>query len=103
MIRHWQRLGQFPKTPFHIDPAVPHLRRHLFPVQFVEALSEIARRNSLGMRLDRDEWSGFQRQVFEAYRITVVPLLGYVPNSYREWSDSDWGEQTGHFFGHLAK
>jgi hypothetical protein len=77
-IRHWQRKGLFPETPFHIHPAVPNLRRHLFPKQFVDALADIALQNQLAERPEREEWQGFRDRVLEAYRRTVVPLLGGV-------------------------
>ena len=74
-IRYWTALNLFPEAPFQLDPDVSRTRRRLYPSAFVGALAEIANRPYYGMRLDRHEWGRFQHDVFEAYEMTVVPLL----------------------------
>jgi len=95
-IRSWQRLGLFPRTPFHIHPAIPHLRRHLFPTQFVDAVAELVRRNHLRERLNRDGLDSIQRDVFEAYRLTVVPLLGGVADASSTGPHQTWTSRRSH-------
>jgi hypothetical protein len=73
-VRHWQRLGLLPPTPFFIHAEIPNLRRLLFPREFVEVLSTIADEGLLGRRLNRDDWTRFHRDVLVAYEATVLPL-----------------------------
>ncbi len=77
-VRYWTRLGLLPEAPFDLHPDEPRLRKRLYPESYVLALADIANRGYLGPRLDRDRWRRFQLDVWEAFRMTVVPLTGGV-------------------------
>jgi hypothetical protein len=53
----------------------PTVRRRLFPAPFVEAVGVIVQIQGLGRRLDHGGWPRFQDAVFEAFEMTVGPLL----------------------------
>jgi hypothetical protein len=74
-IKHWERLGLFPETPFMLHPDVPRTKRRLYPVGFVDALRDIAAHGYIGKRLDYEQWQRFHDEVFAAYRETVTTLM----------------------------
>jgi hypothetical protein len=91
-IRHWQKIGLFPKAPFMINPDDYRGRRSLYPASFVLALQKIGDRGYLGGRLNRDRWRLFHDQVWDAYEQTVAPLHPCVIGSPGD--DGDEGGQV---------
>jgi hypothetical protein len=71
-ISRWESMGLFPTAPFVMSPTV---QRRLFPAPFVEAVAVIVHDEAVGRRLDQRDWPRFQDAVFEAFKMTVGPLL----------------------------
>lgn len=77
-VRYWTRLGLLPEAPFDLNYGDAHRRRRLYPRPFVLALAELVQRDYPCPRLDRESWQQFQKDVWAAYKETVLPLTGGV-------------------------
>jgi hypothetical protein len=74
-ILEWEKLGLIPPAPFRRRSVDPHLRRRLYPEDYVKRLAVIGSQPYLQDRLPRKYWSLFHDQVYAAYEETVTPLL----------------------------
>jgi hypothetical protein len=77
-IKHWERIGLFPKAAFMLSPSVSRTRRRLYPEAFVDRLDDIVKQGYLGKRMNRADWRRFQKEVFTAYKVTVAPIIDGV-------------------------
>jgi hypothetical protein len=75
-VKNWTKLGLLPPAPFVRRSDDPHLRRRMYPEDFVTCLAEIAGRDYVVRRLDYKDWQRFHDEVALAYDETIAPLLG---------------------------
>lgn len=70
----WERMKLLPPPPFLMNPHRHRAKRRLYPEPYVSELARIAKHYP-GARLEREAWSGFQKDVYKAYNRHVKPLL----------------------------
>ena len=73
--KEWTRIGLLPPAPVIQNPKTPNLRRRYYPAPFISAMKDIASKDYVVDRLDRQDWSRFHAEVLRAYERTIAPLL----------------------------
>jgi len=75
-IRNWRALNLLPPAPFVLHFKSFSRRRWLYPLDFVDAVAEIAAVCEIGRRMRRDRWLQWEQMVDEAEEQFISPLLG---------------------------
>ncbi len=91
-VLYWERLRLLPPVPFVMNPERHRAKRRLYPEPYVLELARITEHYP-GARLEREAWSGFQKDVYKAYNRHVMPLLaGLTPPVEIELDRAPWDE-----------
>jgi hypothetical protein len=74
-IRGWERQGLIPPPPLTVQPGQPCTRRRMYPVELIEAVQEVAKREDFGQRRPSGVFLRQQQQMWSTWRSVMASLV----------------------------
>ena len=76
--KEWTRIGLLPPAPVIQNPKTPNLRRRYYPAPFISAMKDIASKDYVVDRLDRQDWLAISCRGITCIREDHRPITSAV-------------------------